>query len=60
MNFKIIKSKKFDKNLIELRKLYEDKIVPTMPIGADVLMTKYNIPSGEKLGKNLKKLRKNG
>ena len=56
LNFKIIKSKKFDKNLIELRKLYEDKIVPTMPIGADVLMTKYNIPSGEKLGRKLKKI----
>ena len=56
LNFKIIKSKKFDKNLIELRKLYEDKIIPTMPIGADVLMNKYNIPSGEKLGRKLKKI----
>ena len=56
LKFKIIKSKKFNKNLIELQKLYEDKIVPTMPIGADVLMTKYNIPSGEKLGKKLKKI----
>ena len=27
-----------------------------MPIGADVLMTKYNIPSGEKLGRKLKKI----
>ena len=28
--------------------------IPKMPIGADTLMTKYNIPEGKQLGKNLK------
>ena len=52
--FEIIKSKKLDKNLIELSELYKYKIMPTMPIGADVLMTKYKIPEGKQLGSKLK------
>ena len=28
--------------------------MPTMPIGADVLMTKYKIPEGKQLGSKLK------
>jgi poly(A) polymerase len=56
--FKIIKSKKFDKNLIELSRLYQSKIVPTMPIGAEVLMSKYQIPEGKQLGSKLKMIEK--
>jgi len=54
LNFRIIKSKKIDKNLIELSKIYLNKSVPTMPIGAKILMEKYRIPEGKKLGFKLK------
>jgi len=52
--FKIVKSKKFDKKLIELNKLYKNMIIPKMPIGADRLMEKYQIPEGKMLGNKLK------
>ncbi|MDC0061081.1 CCA tRNA nucleotidyltransferase, partial [Candidatus Pelagibacter sp.] len=50
----IIKSKKIDQNLIELRENYLNKPVPKMPIGADILMEKYKIPEGKQLGAKLK------
>ena len=56
LNFKIIKLKKIDENLVKLSKIYSNKSVPTMPIGADVLMTKYKIPEGKQLGVKLKLL----
>jgi len=54
LNFRIIKSKKIDKNLIELSKLYLNKLTPIMPIEADELMRKYKIPQGKQLGVKLK------
>ena len=54
INFKLFKSNKVDKKLIKLIKVYEDKAVPTMPIGANILMSKYNIPEGKTLGNKLK------
>ena len=54
LNFKMIKSKKFDQNLFELLTLYRDKLKPKMPIGADILMTKFQIPEGKQLGLKLK------
>ena len=42
------------KDLIKLMEVYKDKIKPTMPIGANVLMSKYNIPEGKILGNKLK------
>ena len=56
LNFKIVNSKKIDKNLIELKKIYESKIIPTMPINASLLMEKYKIPEGKKLGEKLKSI----
>ena len=56
LNFRIIKSRKLDKNLIKLSKLYKDKKIPIMPIGANTLMTKYKIPEGKKLGIKLKNI----
>ena len=56
LNFKIVNSKKIDKNLIELKKNYESKIIPTMPINASLLMEKYKIPEGKKLGEKLKSI----
>ncbi len=54
LNFRIIKSKNPEKNLINLVELYKDKISPTMPINADVIMKKYQIPEGKQLGIKLK------
>jgi poly(A) polymerase len=54
INFKLFKSDKVEKKLIKLLEIYKDKIIPTMPIGANVLMSKYNIPEGKILGNKLK------
>ena len=54
LRYKIIKSKKIDKSLLELIKKYETKARPIMPISAGILMKKYKIPEGEQLGKKLK------
>jgi len=54
INFKLFKSNKIEKKLIKLIKVYKDKIIPTMPIGANILMSKYNIPEGKILGNKLK------
>ena len=52
--FRLIKSKKFDKRLLELSNIYKNMTVPKMPIGADRLMTEYQIPEGKQLGNKLK------
>ena len=54
LNFRIIKSQKFDKKLIELIDLYIDKNIPSMPIAANILMSEYQIPEGKELGSKLK------
>jgi len=54
LTFKIIKSKKFDQIIFDLINHYKNKPLPIMPIRADVLMTKYNIPEGKLLGDKLK------
>ena len=54
LNFRIIKSKKIDKTLIELSQTYKSKTIPLMPISADLLMKKYDIPEGKQLGEKLK------
>jgi poly(A) polymerase len=56
INFKLFKSNKVEKNLIKLMEVYKDKIKPTMPVGANVLMSKYNIPEGKILGNKLKSI----
>ena len=58
LNYKIIKSKKLDKNLIDLGKLYKNKEIPIMPIGAKILMNKYQIKEGKQLGSKLKMIEK--
>ena len=54
INYKLFKSTKVEKKLIKLIEVYKNKVIPTMPIGANVLMTKYNIPEGKILGNKLK------
>ena len=56
LRFKVIKSKKIDKSLIELIEYYKNKPIPKMPIGAELLMQKYKIPEGKELGVKLKKI----
>tara|TARA_B100001121_G_scaffold261690_1_gene241726 strand:- start:13025 stop:14299 length:1275 start_codon:yes stop_codon:yes gene_type:complete len=54
LNFEMLRSKKTDKKIIETIKNFENRSIPIMPIGADVLMTKYKIPEGKQLGVKLK------
>jgi poly(A) polymerase len=54
INFKIFTSDKVEKKLINLMESYKNKVIPTMPIGANNLMIKYNIPEGKTLGNKLK------
>ena len=54
LNFKIIKTKKADKKLFSLLELYKNKVTPSLPVGADLLMTRYKIPEGRQLGSMLK------
>ena len=54
INFKLFNSINVDKKLIKLINTYKDKITPILPIKADLLMTKYNIPEGKTLGTKLK------
>tara|TARA_B100001059_G_scaffold152601_1_gene152287 strand:- start:177 stop:1451 length:1275 start_codon:yes stop_codon:yes gene_type:complete len=54
IKFKLFNSNKLEKKLIKLLEVYKDKIKPTLPIGANVLMSKYNIPRGKILGEKLK------
>ena len=54
--FKIFNSKKVDNNLLEIIKSFKDKKIPIMPIKANYLIDKYNIPEGRELGSKLKML----
>ena len=54
LNYRILKTKKIDKYLIELINKYKDKSMPIMPIKANVLMTKFKISEGKALGEKLK------
>ena len=54
INFKLFTSTKVEKKLLKLIEIYKNKIIPTFPIGAKMIMTKYNIPEGKTLGNKLK------
>jgi len=54
--FQIFRSKKVDKELLEMIKLFKDKEPPILPITAITLMAEYNIPEGKKLGVKLKEV----
>ena len=53
-NYKLFISPKVEKKLLKLIESYKDKVVPNLPIDANMLMTKYNIPEGKTLGNKLK------
>ena len=50
----IFKSNIVDPHLLQLIKNFNKKKVPVMPLKANVLMEKYNIPEGKVLGGKLK------
>ena len=50
LNYRKVKSKKEANLLKELSNYYEDKEAPIMPINANLLMKRYEIPQGKKLG----------
>ena len=54
INYKLFISSKVEKKLLKLIETYKDKVIPTLPIDASTLMTKYNIAEGKMLGKKLK------
>ncbi len=56
INFKIFNSNKVEKKLIKLLDNYKEKTIPILPIGADLLMSKFQIPEGKTLGNKLKKI----
>ena len=56
INFKIFISNKVEKKLIKLLDTYKEKEIPTLPIGADLLMSKFQIPEGKTLGNKLKRI----
>ena len=56
INFKIFASSKVEKKLIKLLDTYKEKVIPTLPIGADLLMSKFQIPEGKTLGTKLKRI----
>jgi len=58
LNYRVIKLKKIDNSFLELIKYYENNIVPTMPVSADLLMKKYEIPEGKQLGEKLRIIEK--
>ena len=54
LNYYLIKSKKNSENIQRLIDFYKDKTIPKMPVGAEFLMEKFNIPEGKQLGVKLK------
>ncbi|MDC3074612.1 CCA tRNA nucleotidyltransferase [Candidatus Pelagibacter sp.] len=54
ISFKLFISKKLEKKLVKLLDFYNNKTLPTLPVGANILMSKYNIPEGKVLGHKLK------
>ncbi|RPG59323.1 MAG: CCA tRNA nucleotidyltransferase [Flavobacteriales bacterium TMED235] len=56
INFKIFTSRKVEKKLIKLLDIYKEKEIPTLPIGADLLMNEFKIPQGKNLGHKLKRI----
>ena len=56
INFKIFNSSKLEKKLVKLLDTYKAKEIPTLPIGADLLMSKFKILEGKNLGNKLKRI----
>ncbi len=56
LNFKFFITKNPENSLIDLINQFKKKNVPIMPVKADELIKKYDIPKGKQLGEKLKKI----
>ena len=56
LSHRLIKLNKVDSSLKKLIEYYKNSKTPVMPISADLLMKKYEIPEGKQLGEKLKKI----
>jgi len=56
LNYQILKSKKNQKNLLELIEFFKDKEPPLLPIKTSSLMEEYDLHEGRELGLKLKKI----
>ena len=54
LSYRLFVSKKIDKKLIALLEIFKSKIMPTLPINAQTLMSEHNVPEGKTLGNKLK------
>ncbi|MDC3022986.1 CCA tRNA nucleotidyltransferase [Candidatus Pelagibacter sp.] len=54
LNYRVIRSKKSDYSLNELIDYYQNSKIPMIPVNADFLMKKYEIPEGKQLGEKLR------
>ena len=54
LSYRLFSLKKVDKKLLNFIKIFKSKVLPIMPVGAKLLMEKYDIQEGEILGKKLK------
>ena len=54
INYKLFISSKVEKKLLKLIETYKEKVIPTLPVDAKMLMANYNIPEGKMLGNKLK------
>ena len=54
LSYKLFISKKVDKKILNFIDKFQSKLLPTMPVGAKVLMEKYEFPEGKDLGNKLK------
>ena len=58
IDFRIIKKKKLDKSLIELKNFFSNKETPKFEVKAKTLIEKFNYKEGKELGDKLKEIEK--
>jgi len=56
LGYKLFISKNLEKDLVDKLETFKTKDLPIMPVQANELMEKYNIPAGKTLGNTLKML----
>ena len=56
LSYRLFISQKVEIKLVNLIDHFKSKILPSIPISAEILMKKYNIPAGKNLGDKLKAL----
>ena len=54
LSYKLFSLKKIDEKIVNLIDLFKSKVLPSLPISANMLIQKYGIPEGKTLGNKLK------